>query len=886
MQDQGKLKALNDVVRRYKEEDNVELEIRFKEVSSEVFSSVYSALAGSPDHTFDKIEYSINTISENVYERGGISKPDRVKYIRHQEFSSAGEKIADRYAQKIPLIRPIHIPDYIRYSVHLSKELESKQFNSNINAEVRFKVRVSFFDKDKKWRFDLTAIRRGVIKDLGPVMLTIKKELFIPMTKENFLDKLTWGQTDSFEVEVEYVGKKEDLSVKDFDIPKTLFSLINPNYLAAASFQDEVYSVAQHIVKNPNVLPMFKTQYGLKRLLNQVIALTKNGYMEIFPPVSYYLTEKADGIRCVVSINGNRCRLLADKLYEFLDGEAFVPGEITIADSELITGKKGEQSIYLFDAMVFRDENLTEMPYDKRVYYLKEASTVIKRFLPCEPKNVIRLEEGNLKAGFKSVYEGKYPYEIDGLILTSPDGSYERTISYKWKPMEATTIDFLAILAPKTMLGIKPFIPIKGYEIYILFVGINYMEKEKLGLALLPQYKQIFPEVVIGTENSSYFPVQFSPSANPNAYVFYYPSEGPKIDRKIVELKRDEKIKLLNHWQFVRIREDRKYEPGYYGNNYRVAEMTYQNYINPLPFEELHDPKFGYFSKEKDQIFASPNGFKRYVISQLITDNLKDAKWVIDLAAGRGADLNRYVQAGVQSAIFVDIDKTALAELISRKFELIARRRADKKGHSPKELKGMSIHTLVADLNAPYQNTINSILDFNVSEGTMDGCVCNFAIHYFLNTVESARNFLKLVASMLKIGGVFIFTCMNGKEIFDLLMKSPNGEWSVREGDMIKYEVKKKFMGTALADYGQAISVKLPFTEDTYTEVLVNIDFIIREAAKLGMNVELNGSFNEYLGDFSRANKNMSEKLTEEDKLYCGMHSFVSFRKMKEVKLK
>ena len=50
---------------------------------------------------------------------------------------------------------------------------------------------------------------------------------------------------------------------------------------------------------------------------------------------------------------------------------------------------------------------------------------------------------------------------------------------------------------------------------------------------------------------------------------------------------------------------------------------------------------------------------------------------------------------------------------------------------------------------------------------------CQFSIHYFFKNQESLNNLLSNVSILLKEGGKFIATCLDGKEVFDRLRVNP-----------------------------------------------------------------------------------------------------------------
>ncbi len=907
-------KYLKEMLAYYKAEtplprgEKFELEVRFKRIPQEVFESLYMALSSNKEFAAPVLECSVNIISDDI--DPGPSAPS---YIRKITFA-AGKPLADVYQKKTRMLRAVHVRDYIDYSVSLAKEAVHSKFATSSNALIRFKVRVSF--GAPPWSFDLTAVKFGQLADFSAHLKTIKAELFPPgLTAANLLSELRFDMIDSYEVELEWVGERAPV-IDDLAIVRKVFTLVNPQYLQEVAYQEEIYTVAEYIVTNHNILHLFKQpSHRLKQLSNQVIALDKNTYYkDVYPPDNYYLTIKADGQRVIISINGNRCRILrSDTLIEHISGAgAFKSGEVTIVDAELVSederniGKDDRNrnsnntakpfTVYLFDVMVLRDELIHKRDIGTRLEHLSAAAEVVGAWLPsgCRAlaKNYVKLPSGKLEESFREIWEATYPFPRDGLILTAPGEPYYTTKNYKWKPREKNTIDFLAVKAPAKMLNVKPYVTRPGMTLYLLFVGITHEMREKLGLGFIVQYKYLFPHA---PEN--YYPIQFGPSANPLAYIYYHKDSLGDIDRQIVELARDTDNK---EWVFHAVRTDRKLERQYFGNDYRVAELIYLNYVDPFLFEHLWQPSDSYFTKLADDIYAASNGCKRFIISSLLKDKLSGAKWAIDLAAGRGADLHRYQEIGVENALFIDIDATAIAELVRRKFSFFAAKkqriretiRAGSEGPDieydklvEKDIKSLTIHTLVADLKMPYEDLIAATFQFGTKPEMIDGIICNFALHYMCDTIEHIRNVLLFCARMLKVGGVFVFTVLDGASVFEVLNGLTRGEtWQLQENNIVKYAIRKEYVGAKLSSSGQMISVKLPFSDTMYEEPLCNVSAIISEAAKLGFAMELNDSMSTYLEQFARANKPMFERLSPGDKQYIGMHRYVCLRRVRNVR--
>jgi SAM-dependent methyltransferase len=869
--------------------EHIELEVRFDKISKDAFINTHKQLLSQGFNA--RLEQSINTISSNVFERSSKALPHGTQYIRHMEFES-GKKIKDEYSMKIP-IRDVRVRGYIDHKIALSKESQSKTFTVSRDALLRFKVRIEFTHADfPNWRIDLTAARSAQLNEVGADLPKLRDALFITtpaMTAKNLPEVLDFADIDQFEIEIEHIGEPGNLTTELINNAITrIYETIHPNYQSELMFQNEIYHVATKIIKNEKIHHLFKSRYGLKRLTNQAMAIMKTTYKDIFPPIGYYLTEKADGLRCVVSIVGGRCRLIADKLYEFGEVDVAANASITIADAELLrgdtSGDSGVMKLMLFDVMWYDNNDLTEKPFSERVDYMADTAKLISKFIPCAPKEFIVLDQSNMQDAFTAVWEAKHPYDIDGLIVTSPDDNYHETKNYKWKPPQQNTIDFLAIKCPKSMLGTPPYIKKPKHTLHLLFVGIDSNMQRRLGISLLPEYKQLFPDIDLATANQ--YPIQFATSDYPYAYLYYHPDNTESVDGKIVELGKvikDPKQPQVNSpWLLVHIREDRSHEQQYYGNNYKIADIIWQNFIAPFSFEDLWELNAGYFRTIKDDSYQAFTAFHSYIKSRLTKQYFENKAWVADLASGRGADLNRYQNVGVRNTIFIDSDRVALTELIQRKYSLIEDGRSRRGIHHTRDTPAMVIHVLVGDLSSPADQLKKEIEVFNAPKNKVDGIAMHFAIHYLCDTVPHIRNLLTLVKDILNPGGVFVFTTMHGERVFDKLKNYSNNEtWKLDENNTLKFAIRKKYSGEKLSEASQMVSVKLPFSNgEFYDEPLANIATITSHAEDLGFKVEANETFESMLKDFERNNRAMYQRLSDVDKEYSALHQYVVLRLM------
>jgi hypothetical protein len=914
------------ILSKYKD-PNMELEIRLKgesgELNKEVFESVYNSLNASPDFAGPEITYTLNLVSKNVYSGARNDDGNNIRSLVYDPaalpppIDKPAVLLSESYYTK-KFVQSTPVKDFINYSINLNKEIpSSKKFSTKADAEMRAKVRASFTDKEKKWRYDITATYQSKVNSY---IREVLNKLFVPLTADTFITNLNYEYVTRFEVEIEHIGQnKADLKVDDLSVARTLFGMINPDFAEKDEMQSEIANIAKYIVDNPKIHHLFKSRFGLKKLANQPIALTLEAYSKIYPPIGYLATNKADGQRCIISINGNRMRLLFGNMLEIYHPskpkEILFEEDVTILDSEIMIDAGGNISLYLFDVMVFRDENISRLGYEERITYLDDAVAYISSFIhgggtktvnnnntlaKIEAKKIFTITtEPAMEGIFNGIVKAKYAYENDGIVLSAPGESYNSNIVYKWKPLENNTIDFLAMKVDKSaLMSLSGSIELPAnHTLYYLFVGINQKMRQLLGINFIQGYKSIFPTIANNIDGDFtggggfhqqygevYYPIQFSPSFDPTAFIYFCPNSLKlDLDHKIVELRRplnkNTVILEVGKWDMIKIREDRKFEQNYFGNDMLTAESIYQNYVIPFPIEHLWKPPLGYFQKQSDEIrdmWKTRNYFQRFVVGSLITKYAMSAQWIVDLASGRGADLKRYIDSGIKNAIFVDIDRVALSELVDRKLSI-----AQTSRNNDRKTSGMRVYTHAHDLKDKADVIFSNIEKFGFKKGEADFVMMNFAIHYLCDKTENIRNLAVLVNTILKKGGIFVFTVMSGQSVFNAIKDIKYSEsLRITENDVVKYEIKKLYKGTELTDVGQNIAVKLPFRDELVEEPICNIDHVVSVFEKKGFDLQDNSSFADMLNAFEKSKRDEFHKLSKDDIMYSELHNYVVLRKV------
>lgn len=607
----------------------------------------------------------------------------------------------------------------------------------------------------------------------------------------------------------------------------------------------------------------------------------------------------------------------------------------TVVDGELVRGAGGAGGegggadvFYGFDVVAVLGENLARLGYEDRVARLAEAVGVLCDFgVDARAKPVVRLtaaEPDALRAQFESPALAGRPYVTDGRILVAPGAPYRDTRAYKWKPMRDTTIDFLARRAPPAALGRPPFADAPGHELYFLFVGINPGLFDAIGLERVPGYRDLFGDPARAAPRGGgppgrggrdggapYFPIQFAPSDAPLAFLYQHPRERPAgaaawvpaLDGKIVELHREmgedsasagagagAGVPVPVDWRLVRVREDRARDAAsgqYFGNDFRVAELTWLNYGDPFDEAQLWEgPARGYFAAEKPRMFRAQTAFTSFVKGARIAAVAGRAGWVVDAAVGKGQDLGRYTRAGVRHLVGIDLDRGALSELVRRKYSHAA---AAGRGARPRPL---TLFALRADLTEPHAATaarVRAIAGFPGGPGGAGGAagadalVSNLAVHYFAGAAAGLANFAALCRDLVKAGGTVVVTTLVGARVhalFEAKGIALGQSWDARQDGALKFSLRRGYADAGLTAAGQRIGVLLPFSGGAYyDEFLVNVDTLAAAFAARGFALVEAPGFGTHLADFRARNPAEAQALTPDDLTYLGLYGEAVFRR-------
>ena len=507
----------------------------------------------------------------------------------------------------------------------------------------------------------------------------------------------------------------------------------------------------------------------------------------------------------------------------------------------------------------------------------------VKPFFVSNEKHSIYEKCGSL---LEHINGDQYNYNTDGMIFTSkydnvPINGRKVTWekSFKWKPPEYNTIDFL-IQIKKDTKGEK-IIKTKQYkgklvEYYIveLFVGFDdnkhgYDNPQRLLLEM--KYKKQFSE-------SKYYAKRFSPT-NPcvsNAHICHlhiakdsdgqdalYTIEKDAIeDDSIVEFSYNmDEREQSEKWVPLRVRYDKthdyKLNKSNFGNAHHVANNNWKNIHDPLSEDMLTNKEQIQLSDEDESVYynrkqntSHTNGLRNfhnlYVKMKLIETVSNPNNDLIDLAVGKAGDLSKWIKCKLHGVLGIDISKdnihNAKDGACSRYIQLVNKNKKEELPISmfiqgdtskliengdfdPNHQQEWSSHGIVKVLMG--SNTTGSEQmplflkkHYGLFKDKFDICSIQFALHYMFENKSTLHAFLTNVSKYTKKGGYFIGTCYDGKKIYSKLKTEEKVElWS---NNTKIWQVKKKYEDDqdAFLTNESDENTKLGYTISVYQETI------------------------------------------------------------------
>jgi hypothetical protein len=494
------------------------------------------------------------------------------------------------------------------------------------------------------------------------------------------------------------------------------------------------------------------------------------------------------------------------------------------------------------------------------------------------------------------IESGLYNYFTDGLIFTptllgvgsnnfleaGPLKKIRWDYSFKWKPPQYNTIDFLVstkkgadgndIVTPIFEPGINMYEPTQFNQYKTLILKVGFDEKRHGYINpcqdLLDDKLPVTKE---GENEDNYRPVQFYPSDpfDPQAGLCNImleddASNNPQMftidrqtfdDNTIVEFAYNNDKTGIWKWEPIRVRYDKtaEFRQGYnsFGNDYTTANNNWYSIHNPITEvmlftgQEIPDIAISddiyYNSMTSEKLTIGMRDFHNLVVKKMLIQGVsRKGNTLIDYACGKGGDFPKWIAANLSFVFGIDISKDNIENRINGACARFLNYRRDFKqmpyalfvnGNSSKNIRSgdaMLSDKAIAITKAVFgSSTADVKLGPAVSRQHGKGAdgfnvsSCQFALHYMFENNVTFYNFMRNVAECTKINGYFITTCYDGKTIFKMLNRKEQGESvEIYKDDKKVWSVTKDYDGVSFADDDSSLGYQISVYQDSINQTL------------------------------------------------------------------
>lgn len=615
---------------------------------------------------------------------------------------------------------------------------------------------------------------------------------------------------------------------------------------------------------------------------------------------SFTVTDKADGDRKLLMISGTgKIYLIDTNMSVQFTGARTKNEELfgTIMDGEHIGHNKQKKFINLyaaFDIYYMKGEDIRALPFvpsdgvdpkKSRLPLLTVAMDTLNAvgIVGNESPSPMRFEyktfyvSSNTQSIFQvcgglmqKVNDGVFEYETDGMIFTPaklgvgadrPGQEVKPrkktwSHSFKWKPVEQNTIDFLVTMQKgtdgrddvKTVFqggtDLSAASQLTQYKTAVLRVGFD----ESLHGYVNPCksiYDDDVPDAGDPDNEDGYKPMQFFPTnptddkagicnlllqEAPGGDNVIFTKEGEVIeDNMIVEFSYDVSKEHGWRWSPLRVRYDKTADmrsgSKNYGNAYHVANSNWHTIHNPITLDmittgrdipdELGDDDVYYNRISNTTNTRSLRDFHNlYIKKKLIRSVSSPGNALIDLAVGKAGDMSKWIDAKLRFVFGVDYSKDnidnrmdgACARYLNyrKKFKRMPQALfvSGNSSVNVRDTTGVFTDKGKQVTNAVFGRGAKNVAElgkgvykhYGVGKSGFDVCSVQFAMHYMFQTPQTLNGFLRNVSETTKVGGYFTGTTYDGQKVFNMLKGKKQGESvAIKEGDERIWEITKQY---------------------------------------------------------------------------------------------
>ena len=647
----------------------------------------------------------------------------------------------------------------------------------------------------------------------------------------------------------------------------------------------------------------------------------------------YCVTDKADGERRVIYISKvGKIYMINTNMQVIFTGTVTTQDEYfqTLIDGEYIKYDKNNKYINLyacFDIYYMNGKDIRNIPFvltddgntNFRLYHLQQIISTLKYnplistidtklrisvktfYISTPTRNIFTC----CSQIFSNIDDDVYEYTTDGIIFTPNKISVginepgdkilnfkvSWTHSFKWKPPEYNTIDFLVSVKKDNSnqptinhiyqdgSNLQTTTQMSKYKTLTLRCGYDQTKH-----GYINPCEDIYQDTIKNTikdkdDESNYKPVPFVPTDpyDSDAHIcnvlltndVMMTEEGEPFDENmIVEFQYVLDNKKGWNWVPLRVRYDKTNELQNgiknYGNAYHVANNNWRSIHYPISTQMLRSGlNFPTYYQHADIYYNRKAGHSYtrglrdfhnlYVKTNLIGSVLNQGNTLIDYSVGKAGDISKWMRNKPSFVFGIDISRDNIHNKIDGACARYINKYKDSSrifdalfvvGDSTLNIKNGSAFTNEKDkyvsnavfgISPKEKILIGKGVNKSYGKGStgFDVGSCQFALHYMFENRNTLHNFMNNLSQTISIDGHFIATCYDGNQVFKLLANKEKGEGVILEENNTKiFEISKQYDETGFPDDENSLGYSINVYQETinkyFVEYLVNYNYLVR----------------------------------------------------------
>lgn len=478
----------------------------------------------------------------------------------------------------------------------------------------------------------------------------------------------------------------------------------------------------------------YKLTKSTKFIGNQPKTLERKDLIKLTKS-AYSLTDKVDGDRMFLlcgGVNGNK---LIDKKMGMIDMIGTSGLEGTLLDGEYLSKTK---QFLAFDILYYNGECVMNKILQERhtildsvIKSINNPNIIAKTFYysvkPSQDISFVIYSENIFKESLR-LWESRGSVVLDGLIYTPLNETYnQKTNTYKWK--DSITIDVL----------------IRDMQFYAGDRGKMVRVADRIHFDHGFECNEEISDGEIGE--------------------FYFDNDS-------------------GIWKLLRLRKDKKFPNAIL--TVKSALTAIKQAITIQDLSEINGDNTGMQYNIAGKTNSRRNGesdigyrkFHNLVKNNLVEYKSDSGSFLLDLGAGKGGDLMKWERAGYTHVLAID----------SSWQHIFGPNGFHERYRNIKDKLNVKVTIIWGDVLKPIRNGEAGLNPEESKKLKMffkehkslkfDKITCNFAVHYFMRTQELWSDYTRNVRLLLKKGGLFVGTYLDGNQICP-------GDYHGSNGDLI-----------------------------------------------------------------------------------------------------